>query len=93
MSEITISAKKFLRLFDYIDRVGLDMDQIIAAVNILPERVAQLNPQQGLPAQQYSRLYRAAVRQMETLGEPIPWADPPETPQPGEAQRWIPVHL
>lgn len=74
MSEITISAKKFLRLFDYIERVGLDMDQIIAAVNILPERVAQLNPQQGLPAQQYSRLYRAAVRQMETLGEPIPWA-------------------
>jgi hypothetical protein len=74
MREIRVSAKKFLRLFDYIERVGLDMDQIIAAVNILPERVAQLGPEQGLPAQQYSRLYKAAVRQMETLGEPIPWA-------------------
>ena len=74
MIEITISARKFLRLFDYIERVGLDMAQITAAVNIVPERIAQLDPEQGLPAQQYSRLYRAAVRQMQTVRQPLPWA-------------------
>lgn len=26
-------------------------------------------------------------------GEPIPWLEPADTPQPGELERWIPVHL
>ena len=74
MSEITVSAKKFLRLFDYIERVGLNVDEIVSTVNIVPERIAQLPPDQGLPAQQYSRLFKATVLQMQTLGQPIPWA-------------------
>ncbi len=74
MSEITVSAKKFLRLFDYIERIGLDVDEILATVNIVPERIAQLPPDQGLPAQHYSRLYKATVSQMQTLGQPLPWA-------------------
>jgi hypothetical protein len=74
MSEITVRAKKFLRLFDYIERIGLNVDEIAATVNIVPERIAQLPPDQGLPAQQYSRLYKATVLQMQTLGQPLPWA-------------------
>jgi AraC-like DNA-binding protein len=74
MSEITVSAKKFLRLFDYIEKVGLDVDAIVAAVNLVPERIAQLDPEQRLPAQQYSRLYKATVVQKQTLGQPLPWA-------------------
>lgn len=74
MSEITVSAKKFLRLFDYIERIGLNVDEIVSTINIVPERIAQLPSDQGLPAQQYSRLYKATVLQMQTLGQPLPWA-------------------
>jgi AraC-like DNA-binding protein len=74
MSEITVSAAKFQRLFDYIERVELDMDKIVAEVSLVPERIMQLDPNQGLPARQYSRLYVAAVRQMQTMDQPLPWA-------------------
>ena len=74
MSEITVSARKFLRIFDYIERIGLDVDAVAATVNLVPERIAQLGPEQRLPAQQYSRLYKATVVQMQTLGQPLPWA-------------------
>ncbi|MFK8051213.1 MAG: AraC family transcriptional regulator ligand-binding domain-containing protein, partial [Halioglobus sp.] len=74
MSEITVSAKKFLRLFDYIERIGLNVDEIVSTVNLVPQRIAQLPPDQGLPAQHYSRLYKATVVQMQTLGQPLPWA-------------------
>jgi AraC-like DNA-binding protein len=43
-------------------------------VNLAPERVAALDPNHGLPAQQYSRLFRAAVKEMETMRQPLPWA-------------------
>ncbi len=74
MSEITVSAKKFLRIFDYIERIGLDVDKIVATVNLVPQRIAQLDPEHRLPASQYSRLYKATVLQMQTLGQPLPWA-------------------
>ena len=44
MSEITVSARKFLRIFDYIERIGLDVDAVVATVNLVPERIAQLGP-------------------------------------------------
>ncbi len=74
MIEITVSARKFLRLFDYIERIGLDVHDIVATVNLVPERIAQLAPEHQLPAQHYSRLYKATVLQMQTLGQPLPWA-------------------
>ncbi len=74
MSEITVSAKKFLRLFDYIERIGLDVEEIIATVNLDPQRISRLDAEKGLPAQQYSRLYKATVLQMQKLGHPLPWA-------------------
>ena len=74
MSEITVSVRKFLRLFDYIQRIGVDVDAVVASVNLVPERIAQLGPEQRLPAQQYSRLYKATVLQMQTMGQPLPWA-------------------
>lgn len=74
MSEITVSAKKFLRLFDYIERIGLNVEEIVSTVNLDPKRISQLDPEKGLPAQQYSRLYKATVAQMQALEDPIPWA-------------------
>lgn len=74
MSEITISAKKFVRLFDYLERVGLDVPAIAATANLVPARVEQLDPEQALPAQQYSRVYKEAVQQMQRLKVRLPWA-------------------
>ncbi len=74
MSEITISAKKFGRLLDYFERIGLDVAAICAAVNLAPGIITRLDPGQPLPAQQYSRLYREGVRHMQRLRTPLPWA-------------------
>ena len=70
---ITIAARKFLRLFDYLSRIDLDVDAIADAVNLSPARIAELPPGEGLPARQYSRLYKQAVVQMQTLNQPVPW--------------------
>lgn len=74
MSEITVCARKFLRLLDYVEHIGLDVNHIAAQVNLVPARISELPAEQALPAQQYSRLYRAAVLEMQTLGKPLPWA-------------------
>jgi len=74
MSEITVKAGKFKRLLDYLDKVGFDAEQIAGRLNLVPERIFALDSEQLLPAQQYARLYRESAREMQTLGQPIPWA-------------------
>ena len=74
MSQITVPASKFQRVFDYLGRIGLDVEAIGQSVNLSPRRVASLSPGHTLPAQQYSRLYKEAVLQMQSLGQPLPWA-------------------
>lgn len=73
MSEITIPARKFLRLLDYLEHIKLDVGAIAATVNLSPGRIAELPPDEPLPAQQYSRLYKQAVLQMQKLKHPLPW--------------------
>ena len=73
MGEITVPARKFARLFDYVQRIGLDVHAIAAAVDLRTERIAALDPEQALPAKQYSRLYKAAALQMQQLRQPLPW--------------------
>lgn len=74
MSEITVNVAAFARLFDYIEQIGLVPDEIAATVNLVPAKIAALESDQRLPARQYSQLYKAAVQQMQTLGQPLPWA-------------------
>lgn len=74
MSQITVPAGKFQRIFDYLGRIGLDAEAIGAAVNMSPERIARLSSSELLPARQYSLLYKQAVKQMQTLEQPLPWA-------------------
>jgi AraC-like DNA-binding protein len=74
MSEITVSARKFLRVLDYLERMGLDAEGVARQVNLVPARLAALDPEHPLPAKQYSRMYKAAVEQMQTLNKPLPWA-------------------
>jgi len=73
MSEISVPAKKFLRLLDYLERVGLDVKSIAATADISADRIAALDPEQALPALNYSRLYKAATVELQRLGQPIPW--------------------
>ncbi len=73
MAEITVKAKKFLRLLDYLGRVGLDVDSLAGAVGLSPQRLKQLDPDQALPGQHYSRLYREAAQQLQAFMMPIPW--------------------
>ena len=37
--------------------------------------------------------FKARLTEYHESGETIPWIDPPEAPQDGQQQRWIPVHL
>ena len=37
--------------------------------------------------------FKAAIQQHSKSGQQIPWIDPPESPAPGEVERFIPVHL
>lgn len=50
-------------------------------------------PTERAALQEVVAAFKQAVRQYVASGRPIPWRDPPEQPQPGESQRWIPVHL
>ncbi len=74
MSGITIRAGKFLRLLDYLERIGLDSQAMAASIGLSPRGLKSLSPDEALPAQQYSRLYKAAVAGMQGLGRPLPWA-------------------
>lgn len=73
MSAITVPARKFTRLFDYLERIGLDVPAIAATVELRPERIAALDPEHALPAMHYSRLYRAAAMQMQQFRQPLSW--------------------
>jgi len=73
MSEISVPARKFQRLLDYLERVGLDVTAIAATVDMGAARIAALDPELALPALNYSRLYRAAAAALQRLGQPIPW--------------------
>lgn len=73
MTEICIAARKFVRLLDYLALIGLDVAAIAEAVNLDPERIANLPTDHPIPAQHYSRLYRAAAIQMQKLQQPLVW--------------------
>jgi hypothetical protein len=40
-----------------------------------------------------TKRFKAFVQECIQNNRPIPWIDPPESPQVGEQQRFIPVHL
>lgn len=73
MKDITVNAYQFTRLVDYLEHLGLDAGPVLHSAGLVERRLAGLPPDYPLPAQQYSRLYRAAARAMQTLGRPLPW--------------------
>ena len=37
--------------------------------------------------------FKESVRKCVQMGQEVPWVEPPASPLPGEAERFIPVHL
>lgn len=42
---------------------------------------------------QLTRRFKLTIQELNQKQQSIPWIDPPETPRPGEMQRFIPIHL
>ena len=72
--ELLIPIRKFLRLLDYMGRIGLDPDAMAMALGYTRQELQAMPSAQLLPSSDYSRMYKESVRQMETLKRPIPWA-------------------
>jgi AraC-like DNA-binding protein len=72
-ANILIPVRKFQRLLDYMVRIGLDAESMMAPLGITPEQLLTMPGDQQLPGSDYSALYRNAVRQMQTLRKPLPW--------------------
>ncbi|MBN7796703.1 AraC family transcriptional regulator [Parahaliea mediterranea] len=73
MKDITVNAYQFTRLVHYLEHLGLDSAPVLYSAGLVRGRLSNLPPDYPLPAHQYSRLYRAAARAMQTLGRPLPW--------------------
>lgn len=73
MSEITVRVAKFTRLLDYL--VALELDERAAAreAGLCAAQLRGMPATASLSARQYARLYKAAVEQMQRLGQPVPW--------------------
>jgi AraC-like DNA-binding protein len=72
--KVLVLVGKFLRLLDYMERIGLDADAMAQTLGMSRRDLERLPADERLPGSDYSRMWRDAVRQMETLQRPIPWA-------------------
>jgi len=71
--EPLVPVRNFLRLLDYMERIGLDPDAMTTAIGRSRSELQALDREQQLPGIDYSHLYKNAVAQMQTLKRPIPW--------------------
>ena len=69
-----IQAKKFVRIFDYMDVIGIDWRHVNDSLPVTRAAVEQMPAEQTLPAAYYFDLYKYVVTEMEKLNLPIPWA-------------------
>lgn len=65
---------KFRRVLDYMSGIDLDPEIALRVIGMSPQQLAAMNDNDCLPAIEYSRLYSAVVKQMQSLRCPIPWA-------------------
>jgi len=72
--ELLVPIRKFLRILDYMGRVGLDPAAMADVLGFSERELKAMPHDQHLPGSDYSRMYKEAVRQMQTLKRPIPWA-------------------
>lgn len=71
---ILVPVRKFERLLDYMESIGLDVEAMSASARLTRAHIRSLGKNGTLPGSDYSCMYREAVRQMQLLKRPIPWA-------------------
>lgn len=72
--DILVPKRRFLRLLDYVERLELDVEQMLEVVGMSRARLERLPEDHPLSSSDYSRAYSQAVLQMQRLNRPIPWA-------------------
>ena len=65
---------------------------IHARVSSLPEITATGTTEREV-LRRIVTAFKAAILRYRASGQAIPWSPSPDTPGPGESQRWVPVHL
>ena len=61
---LLIPVGKFLRLLDYMERIGLDPDAMAEETGYSQRELESLSSDQRLPGTEYSRMYKNAVGQI-----------------------------
>lgn len=74
MQDIKIAVSSFHKLFDYIESLGLDADQVARKAQINLAQLFAMQADELLSARLYARLYRVAVVEMQKVHPHIPWA-------------------
>lgn len=69
-----VEVRKLKRVLDYMKRIDLDPNDALRSTTLTLAQIEKLDDADLLPATEYSRLYSAAVKQMQSLNRPIPWA-------------------
>ena len=66
--------------------------RVTGRVANLPELAAEASSERDLLFT-LTRRFREIIQTATKAGQPIAWKEPPDSPAPGELQRFIPVHL
>ena len=69
-----IPVRKFIELINYLEKVGLDSAEALEHAELSKADLQNTNGRTQLPVMDYSRLYGVAVKQMQSLNIPLPWA-------------------
>ena len=67
METIDVAAGKFHDLSDYLERLGIAVEPVLAEAGLTALQLQRLKADQGLSARDYSRFYRAAVKQLQRI--------------------------
>lgn len=73
-NDLTLSAQKFVQLFDFVEQVGIEAQELADLANLSLRNIRQMDANRQLPALLYAKLYGQAVIKMQELQQPIPWA-------------------
>ena len=72
-SYIGITASKFNRLLDYLEKLGLDHAAIARRAGLNADMIKEIPDDDILSAYDYSQLFKQSVLGMQTLHRPLPW--------------------
>lgn len=73
-NRLYIATEKYQRLFDYIDKLGLDVSKISKAAGIDIAKLNLVSKHRDVEAHYYSKLYLEATKEMERQDPMVPWS-------------------